>query len=158
MKLVHSLAPMFLASLAGCGGLGAYGSMIAQPGVAGAPAAGSPAAGSPVAGSPSVPASTSPAAPNESAADSKPAGPSSVSVTIRNTCGKSVKLFFGAKPKFGSGTYSSASSNSVQSRSFRPGDLLWIVDQSENGLANVEVTDTTREIEIRGGCTELARR
>jgi hypothetical protein len=158
MKLVHCLAPLFLAVFAGCGSLGAYGAMMAQPGVAGAPAAGAPAAGAPAAGSPATPGPTTASAPTASAVDSKPASPSSVSVNIRNTCGKNVKVFYGTKPKYGSGTYSTASSNSVQSHSFRPGDLFWIVDQGENGLASVEVKDNTREIEIRGGCTELAQR
>ena len=32
------------------------------------------------------------------------------------------------------------------------------VAELKNGLASVEVKDNTREIEIRGGCTELAQR
>lgn len=146
MKLIHSSIPWFLAVLGGCTSLGAYGGVMAQPGAAASP--GAPAAPSPT-----------PAQPNaaEAAAAATPAAaPSSVSVTIRNSCGKTVKVFYGDKPKFGSGTYSTASSNSVQSHSFRPGDLFWIVDQSENGVASVEVKEGTREIEIRGGCTELA--
>lgn len=154
MKLCLAFAPIFVAALAGCGGLGAYGAMMAQPGTAAAPTAGAPTtAGASPAATPSPIGS-----PSESPATKAAASPSSVSVTIRNSCGKTVKVFFGNKPKFGSGTYSTASSNSVQSHSFRPGDLFWIVDQSENGLASVEVKDTTREIEIRGGCSELASR
>ncbi len=154
MKLCLAFAPVFLAALAGCTGLGAYGAMMAQPGAAGSPTAGAPNAAA------ATPASTPTPSPAAVASESaKPAAsPSSVSVTIRNSCGKTVKVFFGNKPKFGSGTYSTASSNSVQSHSFRPGDLFWIVDQSENGLASVEVKDSTREIEIRGGCSELASR
>lgn len=150
MKLAYSIAPLFLAALAGCTSLGAYGGVMAQPGMAGTPATGTPATTTPGTATPST------ASVAESAAT--PAAPSSVSVTIRNSCGKTVKVFFGQKPKFGSGTYSTASSNSVQSHSFRPGDLFWIVDQSENGVANVEVKDSTKEIEIRGSCTELAQR
>ncbi|GMV14660.1 MAG: hypothetical protein AMXMBFR56_28840 [Polyangiaceae bacterium] len=152
MKLAFSFAPLFLAALAGCTSLGAYGGMMAQPGAATTPAAGSPATAAP------SPGAATPSTESVAKSAAKPAAPSSVSVTIRNTCGKTVKVFFGQKPKFGSGTYSTASSNSVQSHSFRPGDLFWIVDQSENGVANVEVKDSTKEIEIRGSCTELAQR
>ena len=154
MKLCLAFAPIFVAALAGCGGLGAYGAMMAQPGTPAARTAGAPTTpGASPAATPSPIGS-----PSESPTTKAAASPSSVSVTIRNSCGKTVKVFFGNKPKFGSGTYSTASSNSVQSHSFRPGDLFWIVDQSENGLASVEVKDTTREIEIRGGCSELASR
>lgn len=153
MKLAFSFAPLFLAALAGCTSLGAYGGMMAQPGAAATPAAGSPAAAAPT-----TPGAATPSTPSVAESTEKAAAPSSVSVTIRNTCGKTVKVFFGNKPKFGSGTYSTASSNSVQSHTFRPGDLFWIVDQSENGVANVEVKDSTKEIEIRGSCTELAQR
>jgi len=148
MKLPLSFAPVFLTALAGCTSLGAYGGVMAQPGAAGTPASGTAAAAPE-----SAPA---PAATPESAPS--PSAPSVVSVSIRNSCGKTVKVFYGTKPKFGSGTYSTTGSNSVQSHSFRPGDLFWIVDQSENGVASVEVTAATREIEIRGSCTELAQR
>lgn len=154
MKLAFSFAPLFLAALAGCTSLGAYGGIMAQPGAGATPAAGAPATPAPSPGS----AAATPSTPSAGEVADKSAGPSSVSVTIRNSCGKTVKVFFGQKPKFGSGTYSTASSNSVQSHTFRPGDLFWIVDQSENGVASVEVKDSTREIEIRGSCTELAQR
>jgi nucleoid-associated protein YgaU len=155
MKLVHTLAPLFLFAVGsiGCASLAPYGGMMAQPGAAPANAA-SPAS---AAGSPATPGSpaAAAAATNEGAAA---ASTSSVSVNIRNSCGKTVKVFFGEKPKFGSGTYSSASSNSVSSHTFRPGDLFWIVDESENGVASVTVESSTKEIEIRGACSELASR
>jgi hypothetical protein len=85
-----------------------------------------------------------------------PAGP--VSVTIRSSCSQTVKVFYGNKPKFGSGTYSSISSNSVQSHSFQPGDQLWIVDDSENGISNATVSSSTRELEITSSCTGISSR
>lgn len=156
MKLIHTLAPLFLFAVGsiGCASLAPYGGMMAQPG--GAPATGAApasAAGSPA--SPSSPSAMTSPSSNEGAAA---ASSSPVSVNIRNSCGKTVKVFFGQKPKFGSGTYSSASSNSVSSHSFRPGDLFWIVDDNENGVASVAVEPGTKEIEIRGACSELASR
>jgi hypothetical protein len=85
-----------------------------------------------------------------------PAGP--VSVTIRSACSKTVKVFYGDKPKFGSGTYSSIESNSVQSHSFKPGEMLWIVDESENGLGSATIAAGTRELEVGSSCTTIASR
>lgn len=85
-----------------------------------------------------------------------PAGP--VSVTLRNSCKQNVKVFFGDKPKFGSGRYSSMSSNSSTSATFQPGDMFWIVDESENGISSVTVAEGMREIEIVDGCTGMRTR
>jgi hypothetical protein len=90
------------------------------------------------------------------AAAAAPAGP--VSVTIRSACSKTVKVFYGDKPKFGSGTYSSIDSNSVQSHSFKPGEMLWIVDESENGLGSATISAGTRELEVGSSCTNIASR
>ena len=62
---------------------------------------------------------------------------SSVSVTIRSQCTKTVRVFYGDKPKYGSGTTSSVSSNSVSSHTFRAGDQMWIVDDQDNGIGNL---------------------
>jgi hypothetical protein len=103
----------------------------------------------------SAPAAAPPAAGSPAPA---PSPPSVVSVTLRNTCGSTVRIFFGDKPKFGSGTYSTLSSNTRTSKQFRPGDMMWIVDQSDNGLASVTITDRIREIEIISPCSEFRTR
>ncbi|MGB1012701.1 MAG: hypothetical protein ACPG4T_01105, partial [Nannocystaceae bacterium] len=87
-----------------------------------------------------------------------PAAPSVVSITLRNACPNTVKIFFGDKPKFGSGTYSSMSSNSSTSKSMRPGDMIWIVDDSQNGLSSATVSASTRKVEITSSCTGLTAR
>lgn len=113
--------------------------------------------GAPASGDPAVeatPASYSSGSP--SSAPAPAAGP--VSVTIRSACSKTVKVFYGDKPKFGSGTYSSISSNSVQSHTFKPGDMFWIVDDSENGLGSTSIGPSTREIEISSSCTSFNAR
>ncbi len=103
---------------------------------------------------------TSPAAPAEASETEAPkaAGPSTVSVSIKNNCGKTAKIFYGAKPKFGSGTYSTLGSNTRTNHTFRPGDAFWVVDDGQNGLDSVEVSEGTKEIEIQGGCDKLASR
>jgi hypothetical protein len=122
-----------------------------------APGAATPGAATPGTATPG--AATAAAPTGEGASESStPSAPSTVSVTIKNSCGETVKVFFGDKPKFGSGTYSSASENSRSNHSFSPGDQFWIVDDSQNGVANVAVTESTREIEILGSCDRLAAR
>jgi hypothetical protein len=152
MKLSLCLSSiLFLFGSVGCGALGNYSqAMMGQPGAAAAN--GAPGTPGQTASGPST------VNPTEGAASAAASGPSTVSVEIRNSCGKTVRVFFGEKPKFGSGTYSTADSNSVSSHTFKPGDLFWIVDDSENGVASVSVKDATREIEITGDCHELAAR
>jgi hypothetical protein len=150
MSLIRLVTIGLVAPLAlgGCAGLANYGAMMNQPAT---PAGGS---GAPA----SAPASGETTAPTEAAASEKQSGPTSVSVTIRNTCGETVKIFYGDKPKFGSGTYSTASGNSSMSHTFRPGDSFWIVDDHENGVANVTVEEGTHQIEIGSDCSKLAAR
>ncbi len=87
---------------------------------------------------------------------SAPSGP--VSVTIRSSCPKTVPVFYGNKPKYGSGTSSSVSTNSVSSHSFREGDMFWVTDESGNGLDGFTVTRDTRTIEIDSSCSRLSGR
>lgn len=91
-----------------------------------------------------------------SSSSSGSSGP--VSVTIRSSCGRTAKVFYGSNPKFGSGTSSSISSNSVQSHSFRVGDMFWVTDDSGNGLDSITVSERTRGIEISGSCSQLSER
>lgn len=93
---------------------------------------------------------------SSSSSSSSPSGPISVSVSIKNTCGKTVKVFYGKKPKFGSGTYSSLGSNTRTSKSFRPGDMIWVVDDSQNGLGGATISETTRDVELT--CTGVIAR
>lgn len=81
-----------------------------------------------------------------------------VSVTIRSSCPKTAPVFYGSKPKFGSGTQSSISTNSVQSHSFRVGDMFWVTDASGNGLDGVTVTERTRTLEIDSSCSRISER
>ncbi len=119
--------------------------------------AGSPS-GSGAPGSPggAEPGGAAPGAPEAPGAPSgEAAGPTTVSVTIRSSCPTTVKVFYGDKPKFGSGTQSSVDSNSVSSHTFKPGDMFWIVDDSENGITSTTVQATTSEIQIGSSCKDL---
>ncbi len=81
-----------------------------------------------------------------------------VSVTIRSSCSRTVSVFYGDKPKYGSGTTSSISSNSINSHSFRDGDMFWVLDASGDGVASVTVTQGMRNLEILGSCSDLSTR
>ncbi len=131
-----------------CSMLGTYAgsasSMMSQPGVA-------------ATGAPTTP-SASPATPAVTPEAETATAPATVSVTLVNACSDTVKVFFGDKPKFGSGRYSSLSSNSRTNQTFKPGDQLWIVDDGQNGVANAKIEASTREIEVASGCKTLRAR
>ena len=84
---------------------------------------------------------------------SSPPGGGRASFTLRNACRKTVKLFYGKTPKFGSGRSTTVSGNSVQHESMNVGDMIWIVDDSGNGIANFSASTGVREVEIGASCT-----
>ena len=83
------------------------------------------------------------------------AAPGPVSVDIHSHCPQTVHVFYGDKPKFGSGTYSTIESNSIESHTFNPGEQMWIVDESQNGIAGTSVGPGIHEIDIPETCTSL---
>ena len=100
-------------------------------------------------------------APGTSASAPAPAAPapaSPVSVTIRSACSKTVSVFYGDKPRFSSGTTSSISSNSVQSKSFQVGDQMWLLDDRGEGVGSTTISAGTRQIEISSNCAGLSAR
>ncbi|MCE9576826.1 MAG: hypothetical protein K8W52_27010 [Deltaproteobacteria bacterium] len=84
-----------------------------------------------------------------------PAGPAVVSVTIRSSCGSTVRVFYGEKPPYSSGTSSTISSHSVESHQFRAGDMVWLVDEHDQPVASTGVGPGTREIEVPESCNSL---
>ena len=83
-----------------------------------------------------------------------PSAPQVVSVTLHNDCSNTVKLFLGEKPKFGSGTNTSLGSNTTTSYQMKPGDMIWITDDSENGLSSTSIGGgSSQSIRIMPSCT-----
>lgn len=78
--------------------------------------------------------------------------PSTWSLTLHNSCSKTVKLFFGDKPKFGSGKYTTLGSNNVTSYTGSPGDMIWIVDDSENGISSMNPSGR-QNMQITSSCS-----
>lgn len=105
----------------------------------------------------SAPSSSESAPPpgSTASASSAPAGPQVVSVTLHNDCPNTVKLFLGEKPKFGSGTNTSLGSNTTTSYQMKPGDMIWITDESENGLSSTSIGGSggSQSIRIMASCT-----
>lgn len=87
------------------------------------------------------------------ASSSSPAAPTVTSVRLHNSCSKTVRLFYGDKPKYGSGTYSTLGANTTESRTFQPGDMIWIVDESQNGISSISVGGASMNVEITSSCT-----
>lgn len=85
-------------------------------------------------------------------------GPAQVSVTLINRCSRSVKVFFGKIPKFGSGTQSTLGGNSRQNHSFREGETMWLLDDAGNGVSSVTASPGMREIEVTSACTGTTSR
>ena len=96
--------------------------------------------------------------PRGTSSSSPSSSSSPVSVTIRSSCSRTVPVFYGDKPKYGSGTTSSVSSNSVSSHTFRVGDMMWVLDDSGNGAGSITISQSTRSIEITSSCTGLSER
>ncbi len=91
------------------------------------------------------------------AAAPSPATPQTVSVDLKNECGETVRVFYGDKPKFGSGTYSTLSSNSRTSKSMQPGDMIWLVDDADNGIGSVTI-GSARSENVTVDCGTIASR
>ena len=105
----------------------------------------------------SAPASGNESAPppgSSSSSSSAPAAPQVISVSLHNDCPNTVKLFLGEKPKFGSGTNTSLGSNTTTSYQMKPGDMIWITDDSENGLSSTSIGGgSSQSIRIMPSCT-----
>jgi hypothetical protein len=99
-----------------------------------------------------------PAASSHEQGPTTPAPPQVVSVDLHNDCGHTVKLFLGARPKWGSGTSTSLGSNTTSSYDMKPGDTIWIIDDSENGLDSFSASEkgAFQRVRISSSCTNFA--
>lgn len=161
MKLAHLSVPVLALALCHCAGLPQMPAAPGVPTVPGAPSLtqspsvpGAPSGtdASKVPGSSGAPAAGSPKAPEAA----KPMVPTTVE--IHSDCAKTVPVFYGEKPKFGSGKKSSVSSNSTSTEG-RGSDgtlTIWIIDDKENGIANVKVTPETKRVTIGASCKDIS--
>ncbi|MCB9760221.1 MAG: hypothetical protein H6739_10335 [Alphaproteobacteria bacterium] len=106
----------------------------------------------------STPTTSSPSSSSSSSSSSTSSTPSTVSVRLKNGCSETVRLFFGDKPKYGSGRYTTLGANNITSESMRPGDMIWIVDSSDNGISSVTVGPGASDVEITSGCAGFTSR
>ena len=86
------------------------------------------------------------------------AGPARVLVTLTNRCSQTVRVCFGEHPKFRCDPAAPLPGNLVTSYTFEPGDLIWVIDTANNGLASTSISAGTREVEITSACTGLSAR
>jgi hypothetical protein len=80
------------------------------------------------------------------------------SMSLKNECSQTVKLFIGDKPRFGSGRSTSVSSNSITSYSGSGSQTYWIVDSSGNGVSSYTASPGRNDIRILPSCSGFARR
>lgn len=129
--------------------------LMPPPSAGGAPT--DPAAGGPGAGEPGGQgfAVGEPAPGGGEQAADKPPVPTTVE--IKSECSNTVPVFYGEKPKFGSGKKSSVSGNSTSSEGRKADGTLtvWIIDDQENGVASAKVTPETKRVIIDRSCTSI---
>ncbi len=87
-----------------------------------------------------------------------PAAPKRASFTLHNARPKTVKLFYGKTPKYGSGRTSSLSANTRQSETMNDGEMIWILDESGNGVSSFSASASVREVEITSNCVSFQAR
>ncbi|MBK8213447.1 MAG: hypothetical protein IPK71_06795 [Myxococcales bacterium] len=154
MKLSPFVAPVLALALCHCAGF-QLPQAPAQPGAAslteGTAAAPTEGAKAPEAGAPGAPGAKAPEA-------AKPSVPTMVE--IRSECSKTVDVFLGEKPKFGSGTKTQVSGNSTSTRGRKADGTLtvWLIDDKENGIASVNVTPETKRVVIGSSCKDITAR
>lgn len=85
-----------------------------------------------------------------------PRAPGLVSITIHNNCANTVKMFEGRDPRNSSGTQTQMSSNEVRNFPMTVGDMLWITDDSGNGLSNLTASQGMSDMKILESCTGFA--
>ncbi len=83
-----------------------------------------------------------------SSSSSSSGGGGPVTVTLRNTCGSTIKMFYGDDPEFGSGRTDSLGGNSRTTTQLKVGQMVWLTDASRNGISSVTVSESTDEIEF----------
>ena len=85
-------------------------------------------------------------------------GSSYFSMSLKNECPRTVKLFIGDKPKYGSGTNTSIGANTISSYSGTAPQMYWIIDDSENGLSAYTARPGSQSVRILPSCTGFAPR
>lgn len=86
----------------------------------------------------------------------EPKAPVVVSVSVKNECANTVHVFYGKEPKYGSGREVALGGNSLQNQSFKPGDMIWVVDDQQNGIASTSVSEGTHDVVV--GCSNISSR
>jgi hypothetical protein len=81
---------------------------------------------------------------------------SAFSMSLKNECPRTVRMFIGTKPKFGSGTTTTVSSNSISSYSGTAPQMYWIVDEHDNGLSSYTASPGRQNVRILPSCTGFA--
>ena len=104
--------------------------------------------------------STTPSDPSPAGQEPASKAPVPTSIEVHSDCPQTLPLFIGQKPKFGSGTKTSIGSNTTTTFPRNPDgtQMIWIIDDSENGIASVNVSADTKRVEIGQDCKNITAR
>lgn len=97
------------------------------------------------------------ASPRGTTGASAPPPMTPTSIEVHSDCPKTLPLFVGDKPKFGSGTKTSIGSNTTTTfpRKADGSASIWIIDDKENGVAQASAGPSTRRLVIGRNCTAI---
>lgn len=79
--------------------------------------------------------------------------PKNVSFTLKNNSSKTVRIFIGTKPKYGSGRYTTFSGNTITTEHGKEGDQICIVDGSDNPISCQTISGSAMRIDINSSGT-----
>jgi hypothetical protein len=75
------------------------------------------------------------------------------SLSLHNSCKRTVKLFIGEKPPYSSGTNTSVDSNTTTSYSGTAPENIWVVDDSGNPVSNYTTRPGMQTMQILESCS-----
>jgi hypothetical protein len=75
------------------------------------------------------------------------------SLSLHNSCNRTVKLFIGEKPPFSSGTNTSLGSNTTTSYSGTAPENIWVVDDSGNPVSSYTTRPGMQTMQILESCS-----
>ncbi|TAL60005.1 MAG: hypothetical protein EPN85_08210 [Bacteroidetes bacterium] len=79
--------------------------------------------------------------------------PKNVSFTLKNNSSKTVRIFIGTKPKYGSGRTTNLGGNSITSEHGTAGDQICVVDGSDNPISCQTISGSVTRIDINSSGT-----
>ncbi len=81
------------------------------------------------------------------------AAPQMVTFSLKNNSSKTVRIFIGTEPKFGSGSTHTTGGNNLSTEHGKAGDKLCIVDEQDNPISCTTISEGMGRLEINSSGT-----